>query len=317
MVVACDNHSRTALWAAAIIAALAAAPSRAGALSAAYLYPLATTTGPATSSASRLAYDRFHHELYVVDAGVVRVFNAAGMEIYAWPEDGALGAIWGVAPLEDGDVLALRYAGDRAGVVRCDFRGTPVEPLALRGLDEAFAAGFRPSLIAHAAGKVYLVDPNEKRLLVADLADGSARAVDLGQVLPIEERNRGDALDGFSVDARGTMYLVMASAFKVFVVPPDGGEVRAFGTSGSAPGKFGIVKGVAADPDGNVYVSDRLKGVVMVFDKDFRFLGEFGGNAHRPGGLYAPYDIVAAEGRIFVSQQARRGVAVFKVSHQG
>jgi len=307
---------RTGLYSTTFLAASLAAlsPVRSEALSASYLYQLSTTTGPLTASAATLSYDAFHQELYAITAGIVHVFNPSGMEVYTWPEDPALGSVWGVAALENGDVLVLRYQGLRPGLLRCDYRGTPVEEVTLPDLEAAFSSGFSPQLIAQGAGKIYLVATPTRRVFALDLAAGTATPIDLDALLQIDDRHKNDGIDGFAADGRGNLYVTVATLFKVFVISP-GGQVHAFGTGGSAPGKFGIVKGVAADGHGHIYVSDRLKSVVMVFDQDGHFQGEFGGRANRPGGIYAPYDVVTAEGKLYVSQQARRGVSVFSITH--
>ena len=53
--------------------------------------------------------------------------------------------------------------------------------------------------------------------------------------------------------------------FSAFRLSP-GGEVAQFGRPGSGPGKFGVVAGIAADEAGYIYVADRLRSVVLVFD---------------------------------------------------
>lgn len=58
--------------------------------------------------------------------------------------------------------------------------------------------------------------------------------------------------------------------------------MTSFGRSGSAAGRFGVIAGIAVDRQGRVIVADKLKSVVMVFDKDFTFLSEFGIGAHVP-----------------------------------
>jgi hypothetical protein len=52
----------------------------------------------------------------------------------------------------------------------------------------------------------------------------------------------------------------------------------------------------------------------MIFDKDFKFLREFGYRGYGPGNLIAPMELTVDDrGRIYVSQSARRGVSVFQV----
>jgi hypothetical protein len=101
--------------------------------------------------------------------------------------------------------------------------------------------------------------------------------------------------------------------FKACVISADG-TLRSFGIKGSAPGKFNVVSSLAVDDKGFYYVTDILKSAVLVFDKDFRWLKEFGYRGNRPGSLFSPVDIAAGGGRIFVSQYARKGVSVFKIT---
>ncbi len=301
----------------ALAASALAAPAPARALRASYLYPVASTMGPLLTSAASLSYDASSHELYVVSEGIVRVVNDVGMETYAWPQSEELGAVLEVAPLGDGDVLALRHRAGRLGLVRCNFRGEPIAEVAIAGLPELGAATFSPRIV-YRQGKLYLADLAASRtLIVADFPSGKVLSrTDLAATLGLTGNYADYSVNGFDVDGRGNLLFTVAPMFKVFVVSP-GGEVSMFGRSGSAPGKFGQVGGVAADDAGHIYVTDVLKSAVMVFDGEYRFLGEFGYRGQRPGNLIAPRELVVAGGKLYVSQQARRGVAVYDVAHDG
>jgi hypothetical protein len=90
-----------------------------------------------------------------------------------------------------------------------------------------------------------------------------------------------------------------------------------FGRPGSSPGRFGVIAGVATDDSGNILVTDKLKCVVMVFDKGFTFLDEFGYRGTRPENLIVPDDIaVDRKGRVYITQGRRRGVSVFALGGQ-
>ena len=109
--------------------------------------------------------------------------------------------------------------------------------------------------------------------------------------------------------------------FKAFVVSPDGKVTASFGKAGSAPGLFGIVGGIAKDDQGNYLVVERLRSVVMVFDKEFRFLKEFGYRGDKPGNLIRPNEVAVGNAgktlrhpgeepgsvRFFGHQQLRQG----------
>jgi hypothetical protein len=128
-----------------------------------------------------------------------------------------------------------------------------------------------------------------------------------------ESARRSDlGLRGFNVDREGNILFTIQPLFSAFTMSPEG-EIRAFGTKGSAPGKFNIVGGIARDDAGNYYVADILKSAVLLFDKDLQWRKEFGYRSGRPSGLVAPEDMVAVGDRLFVSQRARAGVSVFRI----
>jgi DNA-binding beta-propeller fold protein YncE len=71
-----------------------------------------------------------------------------------------------------------------------------------------------------------------------------------------------------------------------------------------------------SDARGNVLVVDRLKAAVLIFDKGFNFIGQFGSVGYKPGFLIVPDDIVIdSQDRVYITQAARRGVSVFKLSY--
>ena len=51
------------------------------------------------------------------------------------------------------------------------------------------------------------------------------------------------------------------------------------------------MSGIAKDDQGNYLVVERLRSVVMVFDKEFRFLQEFGYRGDKPGNLIRPNEV--------------------------
>ena len=120
-------------------------------------------------------------------------------------------------------------------------------------------------------------------------------------------------LNGFTVDGQGNMFFTVPVLFSAFRLSPEG-ELREFGRSGSGPGKFGVVAGIAVDELGYIYVADRLRSVVLVFDPSFGFQTEFGYRGDRPSSLMVPDDLaIDRKGNVYVGQAANRGVSVFRV----
>jgi len=110
------------------------------------------------------------------------------------------------------------------------------------------------------------------------------------------------------------IYFSLSTMFVVYRYAPDG-KLEAFGVPGSAPGKFGVVASVAVDGDGNIFVSDRLRNVVLMFDRDLNFIDEFGYRGDSKGNLVIPDDIAIDphQHRLYVAQAAKRGVSVFTI----
>jgi len=68
---------------------------------------------------------------------------------------------------------------------------------------------------------------------------------------------------------------------------------------------------------GDVYVTDRLRSVALVFDPKLNFQTEFGYRGSQPSSLIVPDDVATdRRGNVYVAQVANRGVSVFSVVHE-
>jgi hypothetical protein len=62
-------------------------------------------------------------------------------------------------------------------------------------------------------------------------------------------------------------------------------------------------------------VADKLRCVVMVFTKDFKFLTEFGFRGLGPSNLVGPMQLaVDSKNRLYVTQLRNRGVSVYQLT---
>jgi streptogramin lyase len=305
----------------AILFLMAYSPPVWAEVKASYLYRLSSFTGPIPYSWVELAVDKEKNELYVCDGSdrSVRIFNENGMEVYNFGEDSDLGNIniTHLAVDKDGNILLLSYKWEAKGtsysIIRCNFRGEVISRFEPRNLPSDFS-GFSPSRIIYKEGRLYLVDKNLMKVAVTDMSGAYLDGYDLAALLGFDEKKRANTgIVGFNVDKEGNIFFTIPVIFQAFKLSPDG-KITAFGQRGSAPGKFNIVGGIASDDKGYLYLTDTLRCVVMVFDKDFKFLKEFGYRGFWPENLIAPMELtVDNKGRIYVSQSARRGVSVFQV----
>ncbi len=277
-----------------------------------FLYSLSDFTGPVRSLWAQLSYDRKRDEVLATAGGVVGIFNRVGMQVYEYGTDGSLGVVLAAVALDDGDQLVLTVVEGKWKLTLCDYRGEAVGPFELKGLRTGWE-DFRPDLLAYRDGKIYLASSGSLRVVVADGAGQVIAHHDLVKILQLDEKGADAAsFRGMGVDPAGRILLTMPLAFKVAVLSPDG-TARTFGQRGSTPGKFNIIGKMDADEKGYYYLTDILRSVVMVFDPDLNFLGEFGYRGDGPDNFISPADVAAGNGKIYVAQAANRGVAVVRV----
>jgi DNA-binding beta-propeller fold protein YncE len=136
----------------------------------------------------------------------------------------------------------------------------------VRTLGEADKMAFPNGLAVDAAGRVYVADSNNGRLLVFGV-DGSVIA-QVGR--GAGEGNLG-LPRGIAVDSSGRVFVGDATGQGVFVfrVPDDTSRrleyLGFFGGEGVADGRFSYPNGVAVDGRGRVYVADTVNDRVQMW----------------------------------------------------
>jgi len=165
-------------------------------------------------------------------------------------------------------------------------------------------------------GHFYLENHGDLRIIVIDHEGNFKRGYDLIPLLELEEKDRGNMdIAGFGVDKEGNILFTVPVLFKACILSPDG-KLTWFGRPGSISGKFNVIAGIVKDSKGNYLVVDKLKCAVMVFDRNFKFITQFGYRGLKPDNLIVPDDIVIDNNdRIYVTQSRRRGVSVFKLTY--
>ncbi|MBI4699520.1 MAG: hypothetical protein HY758_11625 [Nitrospirae bacterium] len=279
----------------------------------AFLYKLSNFTGPIPYSWVRLSIDRERSELYVIGMSEVKVFNDKGVEIYSFGDDGSLDGILDVAVDKAGDILVLSIKDDNYKILRCNYRGELKSVIEIKNLPPEFSK-FSPNLIRYREGRIYLIDAPANRIAVTDESGVFVDGYDINALLELEEKDRySKQMAGFDIDSDGNMLFTVPTMFRAFVLSPDH-KLRSFGQAGNLPGKFSVVAGITKDDTGNYIVIDTLKCAVMVFNKDFEFVSEFGDRSLAADGLIAPKDTVMLKDKIYISQSRKRGVSVFKLT---
>lgn len=278
-----------------------------------FLYNLSNFSGPIGYDSARIEVDQDRNEAYVVFQNIVRIFSPSGMEVFSFGDGLDLGQILDAAIDGTGDIILLSFKDSRTLVTRCNFRGVPVAPIAIQNLPAGLTFGANRMVLRN--GLLYFVSLSTLNVTVTDTNGDFRRRIDLSPLLEGDaKQNEGAEVIGFTVDREGNILFTIPVHFRVYRLAPDG-KLTSFGRSGSAPGRFGVIAGIATDSQGNLLVADKLKCVVMVFDRNFNFLSEFGYRGFKPGNLIVPDDIaVDGRDRVYVSQGRRRGVSVFALT---
>ena len=296
--------------------ALSTPVSATGGITAKYLYTLSSFTGTVPFSWVRNFVDGERDEIFVVTGESVSIFNESGMEVYRFGDDLDLGVLRDASVEGNGDILLLSLKGDKFLITRCNFRGEPKTRVELRNIPAEFA-GMTPGRIISRDGKLYLADLFEKKVVVTDAQGVFREGYDIAPLLAGYEDKPGveNNIVGFTVGPEGNLFFTIPSLFKVFRLSPDR-QLSSFGEPGNRQGKFNIVSGIAVDERGNIFVTDTLRSVVAVFDREFKFQTQFSRRGLEPGSLIAPNDLsIDKRSRLYVSQARKRGISVFQITY--
>ncbi|MCB2183882.1 MAG: hypothetical protein KQH63_17775 [Desulfobulbaceae bacterium] len=313
------------------LAALLFAPLQAKAMQVTFMGRLANFEGIIPSLWSKIALDKERTEVITLNPRQrdVRVFNEAGMEIYAFGDNIELAGATDLDLDEQGNIYLVFPRAQNQQLLKLDYKGDYLEAFALKDIPADYLP-FNPEHLQYLDGMIYLADSGSMDVIVTDTSGNFQKGYRLKEALrQVEDEFSGlegedvfndpkrfENLDmtGFYVDHDTNIYFTISVLFSAFKLPAQG-ELRIFGSSGSGPGKFGVVAGITTDTQGNIYVTDRLRSVVMIFDSSFSFITEFGFRGTRPGNLIVPDDVIVDEkkGYIYVAQAANRGVSFFKL----
>jgi len=283
-----------------------------------YQYTLSNFTGAEAYTWANLSIDEFRDEIYVVYQNEIKIYNSKGMLVYTFGDDERLnGRVEDVAIDKDGTIYLLLHTGLGSVVMRCNYRGEPVSRIEFKNFPQEFE-GISPSSIIYREGRLYLAELlNSKKVFITDTNGFFQEGYDLGSLLKLDDYEgrpgQEKEIVGYNIDHKGNILLTVPTLFRAFVVSPDR-KVQTFGEPGNTPGKFSVVTGIASDEAGNYYVSDTLKSVVMVFDKDSKFVTEFGYRGDQPDNLFAPKYILVHDDYLYISQARKRGISVFKLN---
>ncbi len=279
-----------------------------------YIFSLSRFTGPVAYQWVRLTTDAQYREVYVLNTRTraIDIYNRGGMEVYSLNLNQALGTLKDVTVDKQGNIYVLAATRQGSRLLKLNFRGEFINDMQLAELPDEFS-DFSPDRIVIYQDTFFLASLGRKQIVKTDLFGQFLAGFLVDELLVgISEEDKLDSVLGdFSVDKEGRPIFTIPLLWLAGTLNFDGTLVT-FGQRGNAPGKFGIIKGIAADENGLTYVSDILRSVVMVFDQQHRFLKEFGGRGHGVENLIGPSHLAMEGDLLYVTQLRNRGVSVFK-----
>lgn len=198
--------------------------------------------------------------------------------------------------LDDAEDLCMTDTG--ANAVCC------YDPTAKRWYRWVEAGGVRfvsPVAVAKKGKTLYVADSGASAIIAFDL-DGKL----LFRVTQGLSRPSGVAVSG--------EHLLVADvdAHCIDIFDLHGKFLSRFGTRGTDPGQFNFPTHVAADPHGDIYVTDSMNSRVEVFDGQGNFRQQIGGLGDGPGNFNRPKGVaVDGSGRVYVVDSMFCNVQIF------
>jgi hypothetical protein len=151
-------------------------------------------------------------------------------------------------------------------------------------------------------GLKYVADPGQSSIVVFDAEERFLQIFPLKGARPVGVCVYKDML--YVADFKSQSVLVLERK--------TGKQVRTIGEKGGDDGQFIQPIKVAADKDGNIYVSDVMKCRVQKFSPDGKLLQAFGEPGNRPGNFVRPKHLdVGSDGILYVADAAYNNVQLF------
>ena len=151
-------------------------------------------------------------------------------------------------------------------------------------------------------GMKYVVDRRVGRIFVFDAEDRHVSTLGKRGLIPVGVAVRGDEL--YVPDFETQSVLVLDRH--------KGNTLRSIGEAGGGPGQFIRPLGIEIDREGNIYVTDAIRGRLQKFSPDGELIYALGDISDAPGDFVRPKHVaVDRDGVIYVVDAAFQNVQMF------
>ncbi|HVJ48060.1 MAG TPA: hypothetical protein VM640_02830 [Desulfitobacterium sp.] len=171
-----------------------------------------------------------------------------------------------------------------------------------------------PSGLAYFENKLFIADPNAKKIFVYG-EDGKEFPVLLdNQKLPLKDGKQGEVIrpSGIQVGPDHLFYITDIANHRVVILDAQGNIQKSLGSPGTADGQFQYPNALFVSKDGKIYVSDSNNGRLQIFDKEGQFLTKINGSNGKYGSMSLPRGVaVTDQGMIYVVDVFSQTVRVY------
>src|SRR3990170_6812596 len=264
-----------------------------------YLFGIdAQVSGAPLGGVSKLFIDNKNNELYALDDANQRVvitdLNGTFLYHFTYTDAGVKSMPVGIAATDDG----LLYIAEQKRIVITTYRGIYKKDMGLSSIPDADTMSIQS--MAMEGDKIYLGDSANGRVILMDRTKEAF----------VAQFKEGIGHNAYiALDDEG-MYIRDTAAFSIIHLDGNGKLLGRFGSVSSLAGGFSMLADVTVDrKNGRVIVLDINRLQAIFFDREGKFLFEFGG----PDVFLAPRAVATDDqGRIYIFDGSKK-IRVFQI----
>ena len=238
-----------------------------------------------------LISDPGHNRIVIFDDNGVYRFEFSGGEIFSTPGDLVVDS--------EGQIYVVGSTREGRRLFVFDFDGLFLHELELFSPQESrvaigsIAINEQDELVIHDSRRQTIVKFNTNGEFVSEFH----------LFTELSERTLNELIVGRVTAEQGKFLLPVPTLGKIYIYSSDGALIKILGYSGSRTGEMTFPIRAVLTPDSSILVLDKHRHNVLCFNRNYDFIGEFGGRGFNPGWFYHPTLLaIDAEEQIYVGQ---------------
>lgn len=171
-----------------------------------------------------------------------------------------------------------------------------------------------PSGLVYSDHKLYIADPNAKKIFVYEEGKKEFSLLLDNQKLTLKDGTQGQVIrpSGIQVGSDHLFYITDIANQCLIVLNGEGKVLKSIGNSGTGDGQFQYPNALFVDKEGKIYVSDSNNGRLQIFNKEGELLTKINGINGKYGAMTLPRGIaVTDQGMIYVVDVFSHTLRVF------